>query len=68
MKIGDNATRGRGRPKKQDSTNVKDIKKKLEADKKDKPIYPPKGESGFDFEEALNPVDSLEDIMKDLMN
>ena len=32
MKIGDNATRGRGRPKKQDSNNVKDIKDNLESD------------------------------------
>lgn len=70
MKIGENATRGRGRPKKQDSNNVNDIEKKLKPkEKKQKStVYPPKGESGFDFEEALNPTDSLEDIMKDLMN
>lgn len=30
-------------------------------------VYPPKGESGFDFEEALNPTDTLEDIMRDLL-
>lgn len=65
MKIGDNATRGRGRPKKQESNNVNDIQKNNK--KSEKVVYPPKGESGFDFEEALNPVDSLEDIMKDLM-
>jgi len=69
MKIGDNATRGRGRPKKQDSLNMKDIEKKLnKPKKKDKIVYPPVGENGFDFEEALNPTDSLEDIMKDLLN
>lgn len=31
-------------------------------------IYPPKGESGFDFEEALNPTDTLEEIMRDLLS
>lgn len=31
-------------------------------------VYPPKGESGFDFEEALNPTDTLEDIMRDLLS
>jgi len=67
MKIGDNATRGRGRPKKQDSNNVNDIEKNNKQSEKSV-VYPPKGESGFDFEEALNPTDSLEDIMKDLMN
>ena len=69
MKIGENATRGRGRPKKQDSNNVKDIEKQLKPKTKRQKstVYPPKGESGFDFEEALNPTDSLEDIMKDLM-
>ena len=66
MKIGDNATRGRGRPKKKDSNNVKDIEKNLEGEKKQQ--YIPKADGVFDFEEALNPVDSLEDIMKDLMN
>ncbi|MBQ3158709.1 MAG: hypothetical protein IJB98_03350 [Clostridia bacterium] len=69
MKIGDNATRGRGRPKKQDSSKVGDIEKKLKPKtaRQKSTVYPPKGESGFDFEEALNPTDSLEDIMKDLM-
>lgn len=68
MKIGDNATRGRGRPKKQDSNNVKDIQKNLDSSKKNKTDYIPKADGVFDFEEALNPVDSLEDIMRDLMN
>ena len=69
MKIGDNATRGRGRPKKGDGINVKEIsEKQTKASKqKQKTIYPSKGDGDFDFEEALNPVDSLEDIMKDLM-
>lgn len=31
-------------------------------------VYPPKGESGFDFEEALNPTDTLEEIMRDLLS
>lgn len=31
-------------------------------------VYPPKGDSGFDFEEALNPTDTLEDIMRDLLS
>ena len=66
MKIGDNATRGRGRPRKQDANNVKDIEKNM--NKTTSQVYPPKGDSGFDFEEALNPVDSLEDIMRDLLN
>ena len=68
MKIGDNATRGRGRPKKQDSNNVKDIQKNLDSNKKGKTDYIPKADGVFDFEEALNPVDSLEDIMRDLLN
>ncbi len=68
MKIGDNATRGRGRPKKKDTVNVKDIEKKLgKSQAKEKVVYIPKGDSAFDFEEALNPEDSLEDIMKDLL-
>lgn len=60
MKIGDNATRGRGRPKKTEA-------EKLASKKAKSTVYPPKGASGFDFEEALNPTDSLEDIMSDLM-
>lgn len=68
MKIGENATRGRGRPKKKDSNNIKDIEKKLEPEKaKKKENNGVKSESGFDLDEALNPTDSLEDIMKDLM-
>ena len=68
MKIGDNATRKRGRPKKADSDNIKEIEKSLNKKKKAQtPVYPPVGDSGFDFEEALNPTDSLEDIMKDLL-
>lgn len=31
-------------------------------------VYPPKGDSGFDFEEALNPTDTLEEIMRDLLS
>lgn len=61
MKIGDNATRGRGRPKKSEAEKIQK-RKKAKA-----PVYPPVSESGFDFEEALNPTDSLEDIMSDLM-
>ena len=66
MKIGDNATRGRGRPRKQEANNVKDIEKNMNNNTSQ--VYPPKGDSGFDFEEALNPMDSLEDIMRDLLN
>lgn len=70
MKIGDNATRGRGRPKKKDTTSLTDIEKQLapKQAKRTTMVYPPKSESGFDYEEALNPTDSLEDIMKDLLN
>lgn len=70
MKIGDNATRKRGRPKKDEMSNVKTIEKNLNKKKKatQTVVYPPVDESGFDFEEALNPTDSLEDIMKDLLN
>lgn len=70
MKIGDHATRGRGRPKKQDSITRKDIEKKLNSKSKStqKVVYPPVGESGFDFEEALNPTDSLENILSDLID
>lgn len=68
MKIGDNATRGRGRPKKNKSENLKDIENNLKKKKASgDAVYPPVGDSGFDFEEALNPTDSLEDIMKDLI-
>jgi len=67
MKIGDNATRGRGRPKKKDVNNVKDIEKNFNTKKKET-TYIPKADGVFDFEEALNPVDSLEDIMRDLLN
>lgn len=68
MKIGDNATRGRGRPKKKDSNNVRDIQNNLDAENKPKQDYIPKADGVFDFEEALNPTDSLESIMRDLMN
>ncbi|MBQ7466556.1 MAG: hypothetical protein IJS74_00630 [Clostridia bacterium] len=69
MKIGDNATRGRGRPKKGETVSVKGISEKQNkaSKQRQKPVYPAKGDSDFDFEEALNPVDSLEDIMKDLI-
>ena len=69
MKIGDNATRGRGRPKKGENINIKEISaSQLKgAKQRQKTIYPSKGDSDFDFEEALNPVDSLEDIMKDII-
>ena len=30
-------------------------------------VYPPKNDSGFDFEEALNPTDTLEEIMRELL-
>ena len=63
MKIGENATRGRGRPKKGEEKNINSNKKS----KSKSNVYPPKSENGFDFEEALNPTDSLEDIMSDLM-
>ena len=70
MKIGDNATRGRGRPKKKDSLDIKKIQSPnyIRGNQKSKAntVYPPIGESGFDFNEAMNPTDSLEDIMKDL--
>ena len=69
MKIGDNATRGRGRPKKGENVNIKEIQNKQSksSTQRPKPIYPAKGDSDFDFDEALNPVDSLEDIIKDLI-
>ena len=69
MKIGDNATRGRGRPKKGENVTLKGISEGQikSAKQRQKPIYPAKGDSDFDFDEALNPVDSLEDIMKDLI-
>ncbi len=68
MKIGENATRKRGRPKKKDSDSLNTIKKNLDKTApKTSPVYPPVGDSGFDFEAALNPTDSLEDIMKDLL-
>ena len=69
MKIGDNATRGRGRPKKDSSVSMKTIQNKIDKQNKKKKnsVYPPVGENGFDFNEALNPTDSLEDIMKDLI-
>lgn len=70
MKIGDNATRGRGRPKKDSIvSSYKTIESQLNKSgkKKSDKNYPPVGENGFDFNEALNPTDSLEDIMKDLM-
>ena len=70
MKIGDNATRGRGRPKKKDTLDLKKFyePEKYQSKKRSKTVvYPPVGESGFDFEEALNPTDSLEDIMRDLL-
>jgi len=63
MKIGESATRGRGRPKKEESAK---IAKQKQAKAKSK-VYPPRSESGFDFEDALNPTDSLENIMNDLM-
>ena len=68
MKIGDNATRGRGRPKKGDNVNIKEIsdKQNKSSKQRQKPI-PSKSDGDFDFDEALNPVDSLEDIMKDLI-
>lgn len=69
MKIGDNATRGRGRPKKGEITNIKVVEDKFDKKEKNKKktVYPPVGENGFDFNEALNPTDSLEDIMRDLI-
>lgn len=68
MKIGDNATRKRGRPKKENSDSLGTIEKKLnKSAAQTSPVYPPVGESGFDFEEALNPTESLEEIMKDLL-
>lgn len=68
MKIGDNATRGRGRPKKGQSVTIKEAPKKgKKKQNATTTVYPPVGDSGFDFEEALNPTDSLEDIMKELM-
>ncbi len=68
MKIGNNATRKRGRPKKSDSDSIKDIEKSLKKKTPTSTPIPPSIDGGFDFEEALNPTDSLEDIMKDLMN
>ena len=71
MKIGENATRGRGRPKKKDTLDLKKIQSPsyIRGNQKNKTntVYPPVGDSGFDFNEAMNPTDSLEDIMKDLL-
>lgn len=69
MKIGESATRKRGRPKKNNSDSLNSIEKNLKDKRSSQttPVYPPVGDSGFDFEAALNPTDSLEDIMKDLL-
>lgn len=99
QKIGESATRGRGRPKKSDQSIVVDVKRvvdseraeELSAKEKQEVIEkinqlfyaaaPKNGANGnkgkqpkqkgkkaptFDFDEALNPTDSLADIMKDL--
>ena len=69
MKIGDTVTRKRGRPKKNQGDSLNSIEKNLKGKKPTAitEVYPPVGDSGFDFEEALNPTDSLEDIMRDLL-
>lgn len=67
MKIGDNATRGRGRPKKQEANNINAIEKKLTKDTI-KEQTQNIDDGVFNFNEALHPVDSLEDILNDLLN
>lgn len=61
MKIGDNASRKRGRPKKSQSVDAEQL-----ISNQTKAKYNSVSESGFDFEEALNPVDSLESILSSL--
>ncbi|MBQ7453085.1 MAG: hypothetical protein IJS68_02320 [Clostridia bacterium] len=53
--------RKRGRPRKEEDTIETFLKHKKEQKEKEKK------EALFDFEEALNPTDSLEKIMKDLL-
>ncbi|MBQ7579477.1 MAG: hypothetical protein IJT25_02990 [Clostridia bacterium] len=55
-------TKNRGRPKKEDDSIEGFLKeKKKQKDKEKENLL-------FDFDEALNPTESLEDIMKDLIN
>lgn len=54
--------KNRGRPKKEDDTIEGFLKEKKKQKEKEK------AELVFDIDEALNPTDSLEDIMKDLID
>lgn len=97
IKIGDSATRKRGRPKKQDQSILVEVKRTIDQkaaeelsekekqeviDKINEIFYTPqqniesnsaqkskkkkKSDGVFDFDEALNPTESLADIMNDL--
>lgn len=92
LKIGDSATRKRGRPKKSDQSILVEVNRVIEEKKQEEiseqekqevldklnklfyevtPTEAPKkkkikNKDVFDFDEALNPTESLADIMKDL--
>lgn len=92
LKIGDSATRKRGRPKKSDQSILVEVnrvageqikeemseqEKQEVLDKLNEIFYAvkqpeikkkAKSKDAFDFDEALNPTQSLADIMKDLQN
>lgn len=92
LKVGDSASRGRGRPKKADQSILVEVnrvieeKKQAEEEEQERQdvleklneifytVKPTeqskkkkaKNKDSFDFDEALNPTESLADIMKDL--
>lgn len=92
LKVGDSATRKRGRPKKSDQSILVEVNRVIEDRKQEelteaekqevleklneifytvKPTEQAKkkktkGKDAFDFDEALNPTESLADIFKDL--
>ncbi len=92
LKIGDSATRKRGRPRKSDQSILVEVNRVAEEqikeemseqekqevlDKLNEIFYSvkqpenkkrSKSKDAFDFDEALNPTQSLADIMKDLQN
>lgn len=92
LKIGDSATRKRGRPRKSDQSILVEVNRVAEEQIKEemseqekqevldklneifytvKPVESKKrskSKDAFDFDEALNPTQSLADIMKDLQN
>lgn len=92
LKVGDSASRKRGRPKKSDQSILVEVKRTVDEQKKEEQLEIEKQEvqeklndifytvkpteqskkkkskskDAFDFDEALNPTESLADIMKDL--